>query len=362
MKLRFKQTTNFEDFLSLKEQWNHLAKSTDIDHAFIRHEWFECWIKHLKPKGQFIILTGWDNDRLVALAPLQIIRQIRKKIPLNILSFMRSSVTPRSNFIVDNTIDPYPFFDSIFSTKGWDVAEFMAMETEKQITNKFINYLKDGKNFVIEEGLQSPYGIIDSDWDSYLKTRSSFFKRRHRASLNRLKKLNSFEIVRIENYEDFEQYFDKMVEISSKSWKSKGKTDLKSDTQMANFYKEFCRITSNENMYLSNVLIIDNYPIAFDFHLKFQNRLVVLRWEYNDDYKYYMPGIVLQNDTIKSILDDGHRLEFDCSGMSTPHKLEIVNNIRMHINVTAGRQSLYGNLIMFLKKKMMKSQDITNNY
>ncbi len=359
--MHFRKVTNFEDFLSLKEQWNSLVKSTDVDHAFMRHEWFESWINHLMPKGQLIIHTAWNNDRLVAIAPLQITRQIRKKIPLRLLSFLRSSVTPRSNFIVDNSIDSDLFFDSIFNSRGWDVAEFQAVELGQQITDKFIDYLKKNQQFVIEEGLQSPYEIIDSNWEIYLKNRSLKFKKNYRNSLNRLKKASSYQIIRIENFEDFHKYYENMVEISNKSWKSEGKTDLKSVPRMANFYYDFCKLSSKDNLFLSIVLIIDRNPAAFSFYLKFHNRLVALRWEYDEQYKYYAPGTVLKNDIIKSMLDKGIILEFDLSGMSTPHKKKVVNRIRKHIDITVGNPGFYGSIIISLKKKFMKSQDISSD-
>jgi len=331
------------------------------DHAFMRHEWFESWIKNLMPKGKLAIHTAWDNNKLVAIAPLQITRQIRKKLPLRLLSFLRSSVTPRSNFIIDGAIDPTPFFDSVFSTKGWDVAELKAVDSDVDITRIFINYLKQNKRFVIEHGLQSPYEIIETDWNTYFKDRPNRFKNNFRSSQNRLNRAKSFEIIRIEDYETFAKYFDTIVEISARSWKRDVGTDLQSMPEMAAFFKNFCRLTSDDNLFLSNVLIIEGKPAAFDFYLKYENRVVVLRWEYDKDFKYYKPGIVLQNNTIKTTLDMGQSLEFDCSGMTSEHKRLIADKTRQHIDITVARRGLLGGLIMLLKKVMMQSDDVTDD-
>jgi len=356
--LRFAQITSFDDFMNLKAEWNRLVKSTDIDHAFMRHEWFESWIKNLMSEGKLAIHTGWDNNKLVAIAPLQITRQVRKRLPLRLLSFLRSSVTPRSNFIIDSAIDPTPFFDSVFSTKGWDVGELKALDSEVNITRIFINYLKQNKRFVIEHGLQSPYEIIETDWNTYFKNRPNRFKNNFRSSNNRLNRAKSFEIIRIEDYETFAKYFDTIVDISAGSWKREVGTDLQSMPAMASFFKDFCRLASDDNLFLSNILILEGKPVAFDFYLKYRNRVVVLRWEYDQDFKYYKPGIVLQNNTIKTTLDSGRSLEFDCSGMASDHKREIVRDIRRHIDITVARPGLYGGLIIFLKKLMMPSDDI----
>jgi CelD/BcsL family acetyltransferase involved in cellulose biosynthesis len=359
LKLRFEKITTFDDFMNLKADWNRLVKSTEIDHAFMRHEWFESWIKNLMPKGKLAIHTAWDNNKLVAIAPLQITREIRKRIPLKLLSFLRSSVTPRSNFIIDSSIDPAPFFDSVFATRGWKIAELKALELNAGITGKLIAYLKQTKRFVIEHGLQSPYEIIETDWDTFLKSRSEGLRKNYRNSLNRLKKAQSYEIVRIEDGDTFARYFDAIVEISARSWKREGGTDLQSMPEMASFFKDFCALTSADGFFLSNVLVLEDKPVAFDYYLKFGNRLVALRWEYDQDFNYYMPGTLLHNNVIKTILDTGQSLELDLSGMVTEHKKHIANDIRRHIDITLEAPGVLGGLIMYFKKVSMRSEDIT---
>lgn len=358
--MRFEKVTTFDDFIRLKADWNSLVKSTDIDHAFMRHEWFESWIKNLMTNGKLAIHTGWDNKKLVAVAPLQITRQVRKKIPLKILSFLRSSVTSRSNFIIDRSIDPAPFFDSVFLSRGWKVAELKALESGVSATANLIKYLKQNKRFVIEQGLQSPYEIIETDWETYLKKRSEGFRKSFRNSLNRLNSAKSFEIIRIQDHETFAKYIDTIVDISARSWKREGGTDLQSMPEMASFFKDFCRLTSENSFFLSNILILESKPIAFDFYLKFKNRLVALRWDYDQSFNYYMPGVVLHNNIIKTTLDSGQSLEIDYSGMATEHKRHLTDKTRQHIDITVESPGFLGGLIISLKKKSMRSENITD--
>lgn len=362
MKMRFRHITDKKEFLSLKNAWNDLVRSTKIDHAFMRHEWFESLIKHLIPVDQLAIHTAWNNDRLIAIAPLQITNQVRKKLPLRILSFVASSVTPRCNFIIDESIDPNPFFDSVFSIENWDVAELKSVEADQPVTKKFIEYLKQGKQYVVEQGIHSPYGIIETDWETYLQNRSRKFRNTFRRSLNRLKRAESYEIISIEDFETFEKHFDDMVAVSANSWKFEVGTDLKSMPEMAAFFKEFCRLTSIDNLFLSNVLRVNGKPIAFDFYLKFKRRLLVLRWDYDKNQKYYMPGKVLQNNTIKDRLDSGESLEFDCSGLASDHKMEIVDRLRRHLDITIGNSRPFGRLVMFMKRHLMRSEDLSGEF
>ncbi len=354
MELKFKQIENLDDFLPIKEQWNTLVKSTQLDHAFFRHEWFSCWIKHIKPKSQLMIQTAWKGDQLVAAAPMHIIKEVRKGTPLNLLSFLVSGISPRCNFIIHPSIDEKLFFDSLFNIKGWNVIELQALEESQETTKIFLKYLKNkSKPFYIEEGLQSPYDNFETDWDAYLENRSRKFKYNYKSSLKRMNKAKSYHILSIDTYDEFEKYFDKLIEISGKSWKSKFKTDLYNVPALAKFYLEFSRIGSADKLFGMILLFINDEPVAFDYFLKNRNRKVGLRCDHDENFKYYMPGIFIHNHNIKSMFDDEDAWEFDCSGMKSDFKLEMVDKIRKHIDITVGSASLYSKFLMLCKRMLM---------
>ncbi|RKY57676.1 MAG: hypothetical protein DRP96_09570 [Candidatus Neomarinimicrobiota bacterium] len=354
MKLSYKQITDFEDFFSIKDQWNDLVKSTQIDHAFLRHEWFENWIKYLKPKGRLVIHTAWDIDKLVAIAPLQIVRETRKKIPLRLLSFMSSSVTPRNSFIIDASIDPRPFYEHIFSTPGWEIAELKSIEAESPTTKGLLNYLEDKKKFVIEDGLQSPYEIFESDWDTHLKNRSKNYKNDFRKCFNRLKKTDNYKIFCIDTFDVFEQYYDSLIKVSGHSWKAKEGTDLKSSTQLQDFYKNFTQVASKDGLFLVYVLIINSDIVAFNYYLRHNNDLVAIRSDYNEEFSYFMPGTILHLKCLQDNMDAGKRWEYDLTGNVSAYKLKFVKNIRKHLNITVAGTHLLSKLLVSIKDRIAK--------
>ncbi len=356
MKLRFELITTFEKFCSLKVQWNNLAKATGIDHAFMRHEWFESWIRNLMTDSRLVVPTCWDKDKLVAAAPLHIIKDIRKELNLRILSFMKSSVSPRCNFLIDQSYDPTLFFDIIFKIKGWDICELKSVEADNPLTIKFVNYLKKKRKVVVENGIQSPYEMLDPNWESYLEKKSRNFKNNYRKYPNRLKKAGDFEIIKVDNFEDFEEFYELLVEVSGKSWKAKGGTDFKSMPEMANFYKTFSRLGSKDNLFVLYILFVNNKMAAFSYYLNHDNRLAGLRWEYDEEFSFYMPGTVIHNHVIKELMDSGEKWEYDLTGHITEHKAKLVPDIRKHIDITFGSPGIIGNLLIFAKQKLLRSK------
>jgi len=323
----------------------------------MRHEWFDSWIKHLMKKGQLAIHIARDDDKLVAIAPLYIMTQIRKGIPLRILTFIQSGVTPRCNFILHNEINTNLFFDYILSSKEWNIMELRSIEKDTPLTNKFIDYLKTGHNFVIENGIQSPFEILDSDWKTYLLNKTKKYRRSIRMYSNRINKCDSYKILHVDNYDEFEKYFDTLIRISSQSWKAQVATDFKSMPQMAEFIKEFSKLGNNDKMFVLDILSIDEKAIAFSYYLRDRNRLVAIRWEYDEEYSYYSPGVILHNYCLEKLCDTGEKWEYDLTGEATAHKSKLLRNIRKHINITIGRPGFYGNILMFIKKILMKSNN-----
>jgi CelD/BcsL family acetyltransferase involved in cellulose biosynthesis len=210
-------------------------------------------------------------------------------------------------------------------------------------------------NFTVEEGCQSPYDIFGSDYETYFNSRSNSFKKNCRRAENRLNSAGSFRLLRIEKYNEFEEYFDDLIDISSQSWKKETKTDLKSMPHMAQFYKDYCRLTSDNNLFVLFVLLIDEIPVAFDFCLKFNNCLVGLRSDFNEKYRRYLPGVYIHCQTIKGMFQDELPWEFDCSGAKSEYKMSLVGKLRRHLNITIARPDLLGNFALSVKKILMRA-------
>jgi len=73
MAVKFILINDYDQFMSIRQSWNELVKSLDIDHAFMRHEWFDCWIRYLGNAEKLAIITAYEDGQLMAVAPMQIV-------------------------------------------------------------------------------------------------------------------------------------------------------------------------------------------------------------------------------------------------------------------------------------------------
>jgi len=228
------------------------------------------------------------------------------------------------------------------------------MEADAKITKAYLEYLQNnfpGK-YVIEEGRKSPYLLTEKSWEEYRRSLSRNFQNVLNKKLNKLKKAESFEITRISDYKSLNMIFDNLIEISAKSWKGQEGTDLKSSPEQSGFYKEFSLKGSDAGLWEVWVLKINNRIVAFEYSLKGNNSLSLIRSDFDMDFKDYGPGNSLRAYLIQDLMNREDVWEYDLGGMAYDYKLKWTNTIREHIAVMAGCGNFLGNLLMYAKTRI----------
>lgn len=347
--------TDRDEFIGLRAAWNDLARDSAVDHAFMRHEWFRGWWDHMPHGGELCVMTAWDGDRLVAAAPTMKRRENRKGVSFAALTMMVSGITPRCNFLVREGVAPELAFAGVFAIPGWDVAEFKQMEADAPPTRAFVEYLGRRGGAVVEDGAVSPYGRLPAQWEEFEKTRSRGYRKRFRNSLNRCRSSESFVIERIDTFAGFEARFPDLLTVSANSWKAEGGTDLVTQRGMGEFFREFARDTDAEGLWVAYLLELDGEPVAFDFYVRHDHRLVGLRWEYDNRHRYFMPGVVVHVQAIKDLIAEAGGGEMDLSGTETDFKSGLVDEARRHVDITFGSGSVRAKVLMLGKNALEKA-------
>ena len=285
---------------------------------------------------------------------MQIGFQKIRGIPLRLLSFLSSSVSPRCNFILHPSCDRDLFFDSLFRVKGWDLIYAPNFEAGQQTTLDFLAYLEQKRpnQYESEPSRESPYQVIGGSWDDYYNGLSKNHRKNIRVMLKRLDDAGSHSFEIYESFPKAEAAIERMIEVSGASWKAQSASDMKSNRQIADFYRDFSREGSGDNLWLLHMLKINDSYVAFDYYLKFGNRLTGIRSDYNMTFQRLYAGAPCQNRHHQAHLfqrrDLGvrHRVAWPLNiNSAIPTKLEIIS-ISSPV-----RPGLTGKLLMIGKKK-----------
>jgi CelD/BcsL family acetyltransferase involved in cellulose biosynthesis len=342
-----------EDFLGLSQPWSELVACCEVDHAFMQHGWFDCWIRHFGRYGDLAIHTAWQDGQLVAIAPFQLTRERVGGLPVRALNFLSSGVSPRCHYIIHSSIDPSGFYRWIANRNvKYNVVLTKNLESNTRTTNGYLEFVGcDNRNqHIVSPGKISPYQVIDGDWNRYVQSLSKKLRQNVSQSMKRLARDHSYTIEKITDYPHFVTNYDRVVQASMKSWKAKIGRDLGSDRAMRDFLGDCASFASDHGLLEVWVLKAGDRVGAFNYCLKHRNRLCILYVDYDQDLFYYSPGSVLQYHMMEDLFRRNGRWEYDMCGQAYDYKLKWVDQTREHVSVIACSKTIRGGMAYCYRK------------
>jgi CelD/BcsL family acetyltransferase involved in cellulose biosynthesis len=349
--IKYETIETYARFRELEQPWNELLAGNPLEDSFMRHEWFDGWIRSRgAPDYPLCIVTGWRDGQLVSIAPLQRQRTRMKSIPVKTLSFLQSTISPRCNFIATSTAELEGLLDNIRQLKHWDILIASNIEESQPATRDFLAYLeKQQMPNNVADGFMAPYLDISGTWEEHLATMSG--KRRRFIRRECLKKLESaqeysFECIRTPD--EWEQVFKVMMEVSARSWKADIGTAIGQVQGAIDFYTMF----TPKALVRIWLLKINGQYAGFDYYLHWKTINTGVRSDYDKDFAFYHPGENLKLAMLKHQFDKGKPGVFDFGGVASDYKTKWARQIRRHLTVTVPRGSLIGKAIMLWKNTL----------
>jgi len=347
---------NFDDFRKLEQPWNELVSHTDVDHVYMKHQWFSEWIKAYDADKSLATVTVWRDGQLVAAAPLYRKPLKFKKVKARGIGFLSSGVTPRCNFIALDNMTMGKLITAVLGLPKWDILVTDNMENDADVTEYYIDFLKSDKNtysHYMEPGFQSLYLIVEGSWDDYWKSLSRKWRANFkRYSLDRLEKVKSYEINHIKTEAEGAGFVPEMLKISRKSWKASVDSHLVPDSPLGRLYSSFTPIGLRRGwVYIPNLKINGSHA-GYVYFLHHNSKYVGIRAEFDQDFKSCSPGNNLHLAVIKKLFDSGQTCEYDM-GPEAPYKMNFCNKIKKHVTILVGNRNIRGRWILFTKNYIM---------
>lgn len=297
-----------------------LKQSIHSDNLFLTHEWFDAWWQGFGGDNSLFILLLKDQNELVGIAPFMKFRRTFLGIPIKVISLMTNEHTTRADFIVKR--NPVETIISLFKSLGefqedWDLIELNFVPAISTTVEAIIeqSVLFDFK-YVLKPLNRTPYIPINGSWDAFYIGLKGHFKRNLK---NREKRLNRLGEVKLERLTagngSLASCLQDVFEVGSNSWKELNNTAIGSTQQSRTFYMKLAENMLKKGWLNIFLLRFDNKPIAFQYSIKYRNRLLLLKTEYDLEFKPYSPGHLLLKSVLKECFSE-HLQEFDFLGDS----------------------------------------------
>jgi hypothetical protein len=360
--LTIKEVKDFPSFLALEQEWNSLVEKSSTATVFFRHEWFKCWWKaYGEEKELFILLLYKENNHLIGISPLMISKKYFRGFPTRNIGFIENDETPCCDLILlQKEEERFKVIEKIVEyiiakNRRWHIVLLQKVLKDSETYKNIMKVCcKKGLRVYERPSLNSPFLQISGDWDLFYKNTSQRFKKRLRYNNNMLKKLGTISIEGYTKPDEIKKVLPEIFDVGRKSWKEKIKRSISSTKQTRDFFSNLTAETTSNGWPLIWFLRINNEIVAFEFHLQYKGIIHALRSEFDEAYKNYSIGSVLDTHIVKSIFEKGFK-EYDMGGNADTYKTHWTKSNRKHVDITILNKGIYPKFLAFLENQLISS-------
>lgn len=275
-------------------------------------EWFEACLRAYGKGKKPALRLAVERDKPTAIAPLWRYHHVHRNIPLLALGFINVHDSPFVDFVVSEE-HRAPFLDavlrSLFDTPemAWDLLRLTpwpAKSPNRPIVQSWLE--KERKKYRFTTASIAPVLALDTDWDSFLRSRSSKFRKTRRNIVNRIQCLRDLELECHRN-DPAGNVLKDVIAVSEKSWKSERHLTM---TQQEGALEFFRLLTKNAGKYrwpMIWLLKTEGRPIAMEYDLECDGVVHALRADYDQAYSRFSPGAYLEYEIIERLSRGGFR-------------------------------------------------------
>lgn len=336
---------NDTDFAALREKWQELLNRSYSNVLSLTHSWMVNWWQSFHADNKLhIIIVADENGEIIAIAPMMLnVYNLRGK-KLRRIGFMINGHTPYADFIVDSnqaTVGIEIIMRYLVTFEKWDIIDFNKLQRDK-ITHERIKEFatREGYPFGIKKSLEVPYIEIDRDWEAFCQARTPKYRKGIRNKLNRIHKAGEVKIDALPVRNGHKALIQDMCKISEQSWKGKNSRDILSIPGAERFLNGLCEDFGRDGHATVWFLNFEGTPIAFEFHLHYNNTTFPLRADFDDNFKHLSPGSILEYSILQKIFIDHSFNEYDSCGHSYNYLMKLTDKTRKLVKIEIFNKNL----------------------
>ncbi|MFH0876169.1 MAG: GNAT family N-acetyltransferase [archaeon] len=276
--VRIQPIDSNEEFNSLSGRWEKLLDESTASNIFLTYDWLYTWYKHFGNDKKLFILTCYDNDELVGIAPL-VISKVKLVFKLRMLEFMggEEACSEYLDFIVKKGHEAKcieSFASYIHNEKKkYDFIHLSDFHSESPLCALFKEKIGNSSSLYAFDITRTIYYIsLKGKYEDYFTS----LRRSVRQRLNKDKRnLDAdFKVKErvIVNSGELESAVDTMVNINRRRWNERGLPGAFSSKKMVGFIREVAGVLLNKSRLYLYFLELNEKPVSYNFCLEFNKK------------------------------------------------------------------------------------------
>jgi hypothetical protein len=325
---------DFDTFVSLASDWDHLVDRCGTDRLFLSHIWFRTWWEAFGGDKELHVVTVRSAaGQLLAVAPLMRATTSIYGIKADTLHAIYNPHTPRYDFIVGNNQDS-ALYDAIWAQlTAIDDCDAIVVtqipEGSRTISCIEKSARRDGWLTGVWTAPVSPFVRLGKDYDAYFNSLAPGCRFNLTKRYARLRKLGPIDLEVISEPGAVDEAMRDGLRIEAAAWKGKQGTAMLSDPVVADFYVRLAKREAEAGQLRLTFLRVGGKRISFNYLLEQKKRLYAVKIGYDPAYQAYSPGNMLLNLILQDAFSRGIE-EYDLLGGADPWKFEWTKDKREH--------------------------------
>ena len=361
--MRIERIRDFDRFLELRNGWNSLRPWAGSSSAALTHEWFSAWLRAFGKGIDLHILALFDKntstgkaDKLVGVAPLQIVRSTFRGVPCRQLRFLYNRHGPRCCFLMRDGYSDHGeiLMKEVLDLHGCDIAILENIPHESYLYALCTKLPGSRKHSVLlRRTMSSPFLRIEGPWEDFFDSRPRNLRRSIRSKEKKLAAAGQMTFAHFTDAKSVVSIMPTLFALGEKSWKARGGRAIGSQPESRKFYSLLAETFGEGNEVSVWLMRVNGEPAAFEFHLVRDRQVQALRAEFDEKYRDLGVGSVLDKEIVKRLFEMGFE-EYDMGGESDFYKLRWTEKARNHSELLIFGKSAAGRLICTIEKGVVE--------
>lgn len=322
-----------ETFYSMEDSWNALVRAANLNHPFLTHQWIRSWWEAFGSGKTLHIVVVKAAGQPIGIAPLMLTRQKFYGVSLRSLEFISNVHTPRQDFIIASQTSEVirAIWNGLLQQGNlWDVLMLRQLPADSQTVDSLSRLAEHGKfAWGLWQSADSPYLPIQGSWEDQFKRLDGKHRQNMRRRLKRLSEVGTVLMERVIGGTELESALDDGFRIEGAAWKDQSGTSIRACAETRLFYSRLAERFADRGWLDLNFLTVAGRRIAFNYCVRYENRIYLLKPGYDPELASYSPVNLLCYLSLQEAFAS-RVAEFDFLGVEDEWKREWTRAKRGH--------------------------------
>jgi peptidoglycan/xylan/chitin deacetylase (PgdA/CDA1 family)/CelD/BcsL family acetyltransferase involved in cellulose biosynthesis len=318
---------SWDELEALGAKWNLLLAASASDTVFLTWEWASAWWNSYAAGRSLYVLTAWNDDVLVGVAPFYVDSVRRWGVKWNCLRLIGDGSSDsdyldcftqrgREQEVVS------AFIAHLDGHRGeWDELELHGPAENSPGLAVFIECARERSWSTSSHTIPCATLALPTRWSDYLQLLKPRVRTKVRSSLTFLDEQIRSAPRQCMSTEELDQWLPVLFDLHTRRWQEAGRPGVFLDQAKRKFYSEVSRSMLEQGWLALHRLDWGERPLALQYGFVYRNRFHLLQEGYDPAFEDLRPGLSLRSWLIRHWIERGLE-EYDFLAGAAPYKMD----------------------------------------